>query len=58
MGNVKITLNSPYVVERLAKPRKKKKPALQGFCPFLRWLGLEKRVTPLVWSKIGNLNQM
>lgn len=53
MGNVKVTLNLPYVVERLPKPRKRKKPPLQGFCPFLRWLGLEKRVTPLVWSKIA-----
>ena len=58
MGNVKVTLNLPYVVERLPKPRKKKKPPLQGFCPFLRWLGLEKRVTPLVWSKIAEYGTM
>lgn len=51
-------LNLPYVVERLPKPRKKKKPPLQGFCPFLRWLGLEKRVTPLVWSKIAEYGTM
>ena len=58
MGNVKVTLNLPYVVERLPKPRKKKKPPLQGFCPFLRWLGLEKRVTPLVWSTIAEYGTM
>ncbi len=58
MGNVLVTLKLPYVVERLAKPRKKKKPPLQGFCPFLRWLGLEKQVTPLVWSKIAEYGTM
>ena len=58
MGNVKVTLKLPYVVERLPKPRKKKKPPLQGFCPFLRWLGLEKRVTPLVWSTIAEYGTM
>ena len=58
MGNVKVTLNLPYVVERLPKPSKKKKPPLQGFCPFLRWLGLEKRVTPLVWSTIAEYGTM
>ena len=58
MGNVKVPLKLPYVVERLPKPRKKKKPPLQGFCPFLRWLGLEKQVTPLVWSKIAEYGTM
>lgn len=47
VGNVKITLKLPYVVERSSQPRKRKKPTNQGFCPFLRWLGLEKRVTPI-----------
>ena len=58
MGNVEVTLKLPYVVERLPKPRKKKKPPLQGFCPFLRWLGLEQQVTPLVWSKIAEYGTM
>ena len=58
MGNVLVTLKLPYVVERLPEPRKRKKPPLQGFCPFLRWLGLEKRVTPLVWSKIAEYGTM
>ena len=53
MGNVQVTLKLPYVVERLSQPRKRKKPTNQGFCPFLRWLGLESRVTPLVWSIIA-----
>ncbi len=58
MGNVEVTLNLPYVVERLPKPRKRKKPPLQGFCPFLRWLGLEKRVTTLFWSKTAEYGTM
>ncbi len=58
VGNVKIPLKLPYVVERLSQPRKRKKPPNQGFCPFLRWLGLEKRVTPLVWSTIAEYGTM
>ena len=58
VGNVKITLKLPYVVERSSQLRKRKKPRKQGFCPFLRWLGLEKRVTPLVWSTIAEYGTM
>ena len=58
VGNVKVTLKLPYVVERSSQPRKRKKPRNQGFCPFLRWLGLEKRVTPLVWSTIAEYGTM
>ena len=58
VGNVKITLKLPYVVERLSKRRKTKKTTNQGFSPFLRWLGLEKRVTPLVWSTIAEYGTM
>ncbi len=58
VGNVQVTLKLPYVVERLSQPRKRKKPRNQGFCPFLRWLGLEKRVTPLVWSTIAEYGTM
>ncbi len=42
VGNVSVTLNLPYVVERLGKPRKRKKSRNQGFCPLLRWLGMEQ----------------
>ncbi len=58
VGNVKVTLDLPYVVERFSKPRKRKKPPNPGFSPFLRWLGLEKRVTPLVWSKTAEYGTM
>ena len=58
VGNVRVTLKLPYVVERSSQPRKRKKPRHQGFCPFLRWLGLEKRVTPLVWSTIAEYGTM
>ena len=29
------------------------KPKGQGFCPFLRWLGIESGVTPYVWSTVA-----
>jgi hypothetical protein len=58
VGNVKITLNLPYVVERKSSQENKKKTRNQGFCPFLRWLGLEKRVTPLVGSTIAEYGVM
>ncbi len=58
VGNVRVTLKLPYVVERSSQPRKRKKPRHQGFCPFLRWLGLEKRVTPLVWSTLAEYGTM
>jgi hypothetical protein len=52
-GNVTVALHLPYVVERNSQPQGKKKSKNQGFCPFLRWLGMEVGVTPLVWSKIA-----
>lgn len=58
VGNVKVTLKLPYVVERPSQPRKRKKPRHQGFCPFLRWLSLPMRVTPLVWSTIAEYGTM
>ncbi len=58
VGNVKVTLKLPYVVERFSQNKKRKKTLKQGFCPFLRWLGLEKRVTPLVWSTIAEYGTM
>ena len=53
MGNVRVSLHLPYVVERRLKPKGKRKSRHQGFCPFLRWLGMEEGVTPLVWSTIA-----
>ena len=48
IGNVVINLKLPYVVERKSRKDYKNKSKGQGFCPFLRWLGMEKKVTPLV----------
>jgi hypothetical protein len=31
----------------------KRKPRGQGFCPVLRWLGMESGVTPFVWSNLA-----
>jgi len=53
VGNVLITLNVPYVVARVAKRKDNKKSQLQGFCPFLTWLGMSEGITPLVWSTIA-----
>ena len=53
IGNVELNLTLPYVVERNTKKSKTSKAFNQGFCPFLRWLGMEEGVTPLVWSNIA-----
>ncbi len=58
IGNVIVNLKLPYVVERKTRSYYQKKPKGQGFCPFLRWLGLEKRVTPLVWSTVAEYGTM
>lgn len=42
----------PYVVEIKKRKDYKIKPKGQGFCPFLRWLGMEEGVTPYLWSII------
>jgi hypothetical protein len=51
IGNVLVTLILPYVVTRTEKNNKNKSES-QGFCPFLKWLGMEEGLTPLVWSTI------
>jgi len=53
IGNVVVDLKFPYVVERRAKPKGKRKSLHQGFCPLLRWLGMSEGITPLVWSTIA-----
>ena len=40
-------------MERNNKKNKTSKNFNQGFCPFLRWLGMEEGITPLVWSNIA-----
>lgn len=46
IGNVVVSLKLPYVVERQTKPKGKKKIPHQGFCPWLRWLGMSEGITP------------
>ncbi|MDJ0746400.1 MAG: ISLre2 family transposase [Xenococcaceae cyanobacterium MO_167.B27] len=53
VGNVIINLKLPYVVEIKTRKDYQRKPRGQGFCPFLRWLGMESGVTPYVWSNIA-----
>lgn len=61
-GNVEVTLNLPYVLEWHPTSKQfdtslvneqKIKTSNQGFCPFLKWLGMSEDVTPLVWSTIA-----
>ena len=52
IGNVELNLKLPYVVER-NKNKKGSKTLNQGFCPFLRCLGMEEGITPFVWSNIA-----
>ena len=51
--NVIVKLKLPYVVEIKTRKDYKRKQKGQGFCPFLRWLGMELGVTPYVWSTIA-----
>jgi hypothetical protein len=51
IGNVLVTLILPYVTT-INDAYDKNKSENQGFCPFLKWLGIEEGLTPLVWSKI------
>jgi hypothetical protein len=53
VGNVIVKLKLPYVVERKTRKDYKRKPKGQGFCPFLRWLGMEEGLTPYLWSSIA-----
>jgi len=52
IGNVIVKLKLPYVVEIKKRKDYKRKLKGQGFCPFLRWLGMESGVTPHVYSTI------
>lgn len=55
VGNVEVTLKLPYVVERKHQPNQhKNKQSLQeGFCPFLRYLGMSEGLTPVVLSTVA-----
>jgi len=49
VGNVLVTLILPYVVT-ITEKNDKNKSESQGFCPFLKWLGISEGLTPLAWS--------
>jgi hypothetical protein len=53
VGNVKVTLKLPYVVERKNEENKDKKTLQSGFCPFLKYLGMTEGLTPVVLSTIA-----
>ncbi|MFN6537554.1 MAG: ISLre2 family transposase [Nostoc sp. EkiNYC01] len=53
VANVLLTLKLPYVVNRKEKRKSKNKSPNQGFCPWLKWLGMSSGLTPLVWSTIA-----
>ncbi|MGK7935626.1 MAG: ISLre2 family transposase [Xenococcaceae cyanobacterium] len=53
VGNVIVKLKLPYVVEIKKRKDYKIKLKGQGFCPFLRWLGMEEAVTPYVWFTVA-----
>lgn len=52
VGNVLVTRKLPYVVT-INEKKDDKKINSEGFCPFLKWLGMSEGLTPLVWSTIA-----
>ncbi|RCJ35180.1 hypothetical protein A6770_40730 [Nostoc minutum NIES-26] len=53
IGNVLFPLSLPYMVTKIENNKKKNESPNQGFCPFLKWLGMSEGITPLVWSTIA-----
>lgn len=69
LGNVEVSIEVGYILNRRlgrgtgrkkqsTKPGQRGKKKGQGFYPFLRWLGMEERVTPLVWSTVASFGMM
>jgi hypothetical protein len=52
VGNVEITLKLPYVVEGKNQLNKNKQYEPEGFCPFLKYLGISESLTPVVLSTV------
>ena len=52
IGNVELNITLPYVVERNNKNSKISRAVNQGFCPFLRWLGMEEGITHAPFGQI------
>jgi hypothetical protein len=53
VGNIEVSLKLPYVVERRTQSKKNQKSLHEGFCPFLRYLGMSEGLTPGVLSTIA-----
>jgi hypothetical protein len=69
LGNVEVSVSVNYILSRRSdkaigrkkkstKPGQRGKESGQGFYPFLRWLGMEEGVTPLVWSTVASFGMM
>ena len=69
LGNVEMSLSIDYVLKRRSgnvaggkkksvKPGQRGKESGQGFYPFLRWLGMEEGVTPMVWTTVASFGMM
>ena len=63
LGNVVVSLWLLYVVERTKSQSislgvKRRKIKEQGFYPFLRWLSMDERITPLVWSTLAQYGML
>lgn len=65
LGNVVVSLCLPYIGapnggDKKKRKKKKKKSGQRGkgfansFYPFLEWLGMSERVTPLVWTTVAH----
>ena len=59
LGNVLLKLKLPYIKGPSKKRRKRRRvgqrgKAIQGsYYPFLEWLGMSERVSPLVWTTVA-----
>jgi hypothetical protein len=61
VGNVLLSLRIPYIQgKRSTRGKKERQPGQRGkasegsFYPFLAWLGMMERVTPLVWTTVAH----
>ncbi|MDJ0708705.1 MAG: ISLre2 family transposase [Leptolyngbyaceae cyanobacterium MO_188.B28] len=66
VGNVSVELKVSYVLGRAPQKRRKGNRKAgqrgascgQGYYPFLRWLGMEEQVSPLVWSQVAAMGML
>ena len=58
VGNVEVTLKLPYVVERQSSSNKNQQSLHEGFCPFLKYLGMSEGLTPGVLSTVAQYGAM